>query len=419
MKNVQVTTLPSGLRVVSDFMPTVETVSLGAWVEVGTRHEKPMRNGISHLLEHMAFKGTPTRDAQDIAEEIEAVGGSINAYTSREHTAYYAKVLKEDSALAMDILADILQNSLLDGAELERERAVVLQEIHQAHDTPDDIVFDYFQETAFPDQPLGRPVLGTLERIGGLTRQDLVEHMDDHYSASQMVLSASGNLDHDALVALAGTAFERLTSTTPGKPQTARYAGGECRKNRDLEQVNLVFGFGGTPYGHPDYYASSVLSGLLGGGMSSRLFQEIREKRGLVYSIYSFTSSYTDDGLFGIYAGTGQDEVAQVMPVICDQIRAVCDGVTDKEVARAKAQIKASILMSLESTGSRCEQLARQMLIFGRPLPIAEIVENLDAVDRESVLAVAQRIFKSPPTLAAVGPLHKLESLEKLTARLN
>ncbi|CCQ74654.1 pitrilysin family protein [Magnetospira sp. QH-2] len=418
MSTVKTTTLPSGLRIVSDYMPSVETVSLGTWVEVGTRHEIPARNGISHLLEHMAFKGTPTRDARAIAEEIEAVGGAINAYTSREHTAYYAKVLKEDAGLAMEILADILQNSELDGEELERERAVVLQEIHQAHDTPDDIVFDYLQETAYPDQPLGRPVLGTADRISALERQDLMDHMSDHYGASSLVVAAAGKIKHEDLEDLAEEAFAGLAGHATAKPQLAAYQGGEHRAERDLEQVNMVLAFDGTPYDHKDYYATSVLSGLLGGGMSSRLFQEIREKHGLVYSIYSFSSSYADGGLFGIYAGTGEEEVAQVVPLICDQIKGVCNNLTDKEVARSKAQIKAAILMSLESSGTRCEQLARQMMIFGRPLPIPEIVERLDAVDTATVRRTAQRIFASTPTLAAVGPLGQLEGLEGIGARL-
>ncbi len=414
----RVTTLPDGMRIVSDHMPWVETASIGVWVDVGTRHEAPEVHGASHLLEHMAFKGTRRRGARQIAEEIEAVGGSMNAYTSRENTAYYAKVLKEDLGLAVDILADILQHSMLDAEELERERAVVLQEIHQAFDTPDDIVFDLFQETAFPDQPLGRPVLGTAERIGRLERDLLLDYMHGNYCAPRLVVSAAGNVDHAALVDLVARAFDSLPGHAAAAVQPARYVGGERRMARDLEQVHLVLGFDGVPYGDPAYYDVAVLSALLGGGMSSRLFQEARENRGLVYSIYSFASNYVDGGLFGIYAGTGADEVAALMPVIHDEIVAVRDSVTAEEVARAVAQIKAGVLMTLESTSSRCEQLARQLLVFGRPLPSAEIVGKVEAVTPDSVAAAARRVFTGAPALAAIGDLGGLDSLDDLRARL-
>ncbi len=418
MSKVRVSVLPNGLRIVSDHMPWVETVSVGVWVDVGTRHEAPEVHGVSHLLEHMAFKGTRRRGARDIAEEIEAVGGSMNAYTSRENTAYYAKVLKENVGLAVDILADILQHSMLDAEELERERAVVLQEIHQACDTPDDIVFDMFQETAFPDQPLGRPVLGTAERIGVLERQLLIDYMRGNYSAPRLVVSAAGNVNHDALTEMVGRAFDDLPIGDAPPVHPARYLGGESRRQRDLEQVHLVFGFDGVPYGDPAYYDVAVLSALLGGGMSSRLFQEAREKRGLVYSIYSFSSNYIDGGLFGIYAGTGPDEVSDLMPVVCGEITAVRDSVRDDEVARAVAQIKAGALMTLESTSSRCEQLARQLLVFGRPLPAAEIVAKVEAVTPDTVLAAARRVFTGQPVLAVIGNLKGVEPLERIRSRL-
>ncbi len=416
--SVQETRLPSGLRVVTDPMATVETASLGVWVEAGTRHEPASINGVSHLLEHMAFKGTERRSAQDIAEEMDAVGGHLNAYTARDHTAYYAKVLKEDSALALDIIADILQHSVLDAEELAREQAVVVQEINQAIDTPDDIIFDHFQAVAYPDQPVGRPVLGSEELVRAMRRDTVLDYMHGHYSAPSMVLSASGRIDHDELVDAAEQAFSGLPPFVAATSETARYVGGDYREERDLEQVHVVLGFDGVAYDDPDYYTASVLSTLLGGGMSSRLFQEVREKRGLVYSIYSFASSYDDGGLFGVYAGTGEDEVAELIPVMCDEIVKVGAGVRDAEVARARAQLKASILMSLESTTSRCEQLARQIAIYGRPLPVAEVVAKVEAITAADCARVARRLFAGAPTFAAIGPLAKVEGFEKIVERL-
>ncbi len=415
---VRLSTLANGLRVVSDPMETVETVSLGVWVGVGTRYEAAEVNGVSHLLEHMAFKGTRRRDARAIAEEIEAVGGHLNAYTSREHTAYYAKVLKEDAGLALDIIADILQHSLLDAGELARERAVIVQEIHQAQDTPDDLIFDRFQETAFPRQALGRPVLGSADLVRDMPRDALVDYLGHHYHAPRMVLAAAGRIDHDSLVGLAAEAFSDLSDSSHAAREPARYVGGDCREARDLEQVHVVMGFEGISYDDADFYPLSVLSTLFGGGMSSRLFQEVREKRGLAYSIYSFPSCYTDGGLFGIYAGTGEDEAGQVVALICDEIGKLCDGVGEDEVARARAQLKASILMTLESTSARCEQLARQMMVFGRPLPVAEVVSKIEAVDPAVVARVATRIAGGQPTIAALGPIGHMESFEDITRRL-
>ena len=415
---IRVTCLDNGLRVVSDPMSTVETVSVGVWVEVGTRHEHPRINGVSHLLEHMAFKGTARRDARAIAEEIEAVGGHLNAYTAREHTAYFAKVLKEDTGLAVDIIGDILQNARLDPEELERERAVIIQEIHQAHDTPDDIIFDFFQETAYPDQSLGRPVLGSAELVRDMSRDTIIAYLRENYCASRMILSAAGNIEHDTLVELAGNAFDGLACEGTMVDDPARYVGGDFREHRDLEQVHLLLGFDGVPFRDPDFYALSIFSTLFGGGMSSRLFQEVREKRGLVYSVYSFPSCYVDGGLFGIYTNTGEDEVAELVPLVCEEIGKARNEIGDDEVARARAQLKASILMSLESTSARCEQLARQMMVFGRPIPVAEVVANIEAVDADAVRRTARRVTAGRPVIAALGPIDHLESFDAISRRL-
>ena len=414
----RVSTLANGLQIATDQIDTVDTVSLGIWVDVGTRHEPAEINGVAHFLEHMAFKGTERRSALAIAEEIEAVGGHLNAYTSRESTAFYAKVLKEDVPLALDILSDILQHSTFEPEEIERERTVILQEIGQANDTPDDIIFDHFQECAYPDQAMGRPVLGRPEIIRRLGRDEVTAYLHDHYGARRMVLAAAGNLDHDRFAALAEKLLSDLPAERPVTTEPARYTGGDRREERDLEQLHLVLGFPGLTLGDPDFYAASVLSTAFGGGMSSRLFQEIREKRGLVYTIHCFVHGYRDGGLFGIYAGTGEEEAAELVPALCEEARKLDDGLSAVELARAKAQMKAGLLMSLESTSARCEQLAQHLLIHGTPFDPSEIVRRIEAVDDAAIRRVVTRWRSAPPTLTALGPLSRLEDFGRLQARL-
>lgn len=414
----QVTTLPSGLRVATDTMPGVETVSLGVWVEAGTRDEAAELNGIAHLLEHMAFKGTTTRSARVIAEVIEDVGGHLNAYTSREHTAYYAKLLRQDAALGLDIVADILQNSVFDTDELARERQVVLQEIGQAFDTPDDIVFDHFQETAFPDQPLGRPVLGRPEIVARIESADLDAYLKQHYSAGSMVAVAAGAIEHDRFVELVATAFADLPAGSPTPRPRADYRGGAMIERRDTEQAHVVFGFPGLPHRDPDYYALAVYSMALGGGMSSRLFQEVREKRGLVYSIYSFSSSYRDDGLFGIYAGTGPDSLAELSDVVAGEMVAIARDLAPAEIARAKAQLRAGMLMSRESSSARAEHLGQQILVHGTPQQPVDLLAKLDAVTAADLERVAQRIAGGRPTVTQLGPSDMPEIFARFGAKL-
>ncbi len=415
---IQLTRLPSGLTIVTERMDRVETVSFGAYVATGSRNERPEENGVSHFLEHMAFKGTERRSAAAIAEEIEAVGGHINAYTAREQTAYYVKVLKEDTALAADIIGDILTHSTFEPEELERERGVILQEIGQANDTPDDIIFDHFQEAAFPTQALGRPVLGTEDGIRAMPRSMLTGYMKRHYAHSNMVVAAAGKLEHASIVDLVTQHFADLPVEPPPAMPDARYRGGEFREDRDLDQVHIVLGFPSVGYGDPDYYPTLLLSTLLGGGMSSRLFQEVREKRGLVYSIYSFSAPYLDGGLFGIYAGTGESEAEELMPVTLEELRKVQSEVTETELARARAQVKASLLMSLESTGSRCEQLARQMQVFGRVIPTQETVARINTVTPDDIQRAAARHFRATPTLAAMGPAGRVPKLADIAETL-
>lgn len=411
---VRVTTLKNGLRVVSDTMRQVETVSLGTWIDVGTRYEPPELHGISHLLEHMIFKGTKTRSATNIAEEIEAVGGYLNAYTSREHTSYYSRVLKEDVPLAVEILGDILLNSVFDDQELAREKDVILQEIGQVQDTPDDLVFDNLQAMAFPGQALGRSILGTEESVSSFDRESLQHYMRPHYTATNIIFVAAGNLEHEKLVALVEKHFEK---TSTGNKQTftkAAYQGGQSKLDRDLEQLHLTLGFKNCSYHDEGYYAGQIYATILGGGMSSRLFQEVREKRGYAYSVYAFNATHADTGLFSIYAGTGPEYVGDLIPVITDQMKSLTGTLLQPELSRAKTQLKTGLLTSLESTTRRIEQMGHQMITFGRVIPLSELVENVEAVDEKAINKVAIKILSYPPTMAAIGHMDTLPAYEEI-----
>jgi len=418
MSGIRITTLPNGLRVATDRMGGVETATVGLWIGVGSRNEPAAASGVAHLVEHMLFKGTPSRDAFRISAEIEDVGGHMNAYTGREHTTYYAKILKEDVGLAVDVLADMVQHSLFDPQDLDRERQVVIQEIGQAEDTPDDIIYDHFLAACFPGQALGRPILGTAEVIANLPRTSLLEYVRSNYGSTRTVLAAAGNVDHDRLVELGARLFAELPPAIPADTAPAVYEGGEFREERDLEQAHLLLGFNGVGLKDADYFTVQVLSTLFGGGMSSRLFQEVREKRGLVYNVHSFAWPMMDTGVFGIYAGTDPDRLAELVPVVCEEIKRLGDTLTEAEVARARAQLKASQLMSLESTTNRAEQVATGLLVYGRPIPTEEIIARIDAVDIAAIRRCAARIFGSRLTVAALGPLERLETYDRLAARL-
>ena len=417
--SVEVTRLPSGLTVASHAMDHLESAALGVWVGAGSRLESPAEHGISHLLEHMAFKGTARRSATDIAEEIEAVGGEVNAATSVETTSYYARILKPDAELAVDILSDILCNSAFDANELEREQHVIVQEIGASLDTPEDRVFDFLVEGAFPGQPLGRTILGTEETVRRTRPQHLSSYLDRNYHGPSMVLSAAGAVDHESLVRLAEDRFASLPSTPLAAPETARYVGGDLRERRKLMEAQILLGFEGLPYASEDFHAVQILASLLGGGMSSRLFQEVREKRGLCYSIYSFHWSFADTGLFGIHAATGAEDIDELMPVLTGELERASLDISEAEVARAKAQMRASLLMSLESPAARAGQLARQVLLFGRTIPVDELVAKIDAVDVVRLRELAGRIFTgSTPTLAAIGPIERLAHRDRIAERL-
>lgn len=405
---IKITTLDNGLRVATNSFSGVETAALGVWVGVGARNEPENINGISHVLEHMAFKGTEKRNAKDIAEAVENVGGHLNAYTSRENTAYYARVLKQDVPLALDIIGDILTNSTFDESELSREKGVIVQEIGQSLDTPDDIIFDYFQETAFKEQSLGRPILGSVAHVESFTPHQLNNYLKTNYKTQRMVLSASGNVDHDEVVDLANKHFASFEKESSLYKEKAAYSGGDFRQDRDLEQAHIILGFEGVANTSDDFQKAIVLSTLLGGGMSSRLFQEVREKRGLVYSIYSYNASYSDTGLFAIYAGTSPEKVDELVPVVLTELENVSKNIELSELNRAKAQLKAGTLMGLESTSSKCEQLAQHMLVFGRPISFQEIIEKIDAVNIDDLQFFAKKLFGQKKSFSLLAPLEKI-----------
>lgn len=420
--NVEITRLASGLTVVTQNMPHLESVALGVWIKSGSRNETVDEHGIAHLLEHMAFKGTARRSARDIAEEIENVGGELNAATSTETTSYYARVLKDHVPLAIDILANILTESSFDEEELEREKHVILQEIGAANDTPDDVVFDRFSEVAYRGQTIGRPILGTPETVKGFQPDQIRAYLSRNYTTDRMFIVAAGAVDHDTLVKQVEDRFS-LLPTTPSAPpvfEPARYLGGEVREMRDLMDTQLLLGFEGKAYHARDFYCSQILANILGGGMSSRLFQEIREHRGLCYSVYAFHWGFSDTGVFGVHAATGGEDLPELVPVILQELRKSSEFIDNQEIDRARAQIRAQLLMGQESPAARAGQIARQMILHGRIIPNNEMMERLAGITTSRLTDLAGRLFfDTVPTLSAIGPVEKLAPLSDITAALS
>jgi predicted Zn-dependent peptidase len=408
--SVEVTRLPSGLVVVTDAMPHLETASLGVWIGSGSRDERADEHGISHLLEHMAFKGTTRRTARQIAEEIEAVGGDLNAATSIETTAYYARVQRLHVPLALDVLSDILTDPSFDPDELRREQNVIVQEIGAAEDTPDDLIWDKLQETAFAGQPIGRSILGTPATVRSFDQSRLRAYLARNYRAPDMVIVAAGAVDHGAVVAEVERRFASFAGPAAPAPEPARFIGGSRIETRELEQVHIALAMQGLPQRDPNLFSLQVFTSVLGGGMSSRLFQEVREQRGLCYAIYAFHSPYSDTGTFALYAGTDAADVAELMHVVVGEINAAAESINAAEVARVKAQMKTGLLMALESSSARAEQLARQLIYWGRPIPIDELVEKIEAVTVESTRAAGRALIaRGRPAIAALGPGPGLE----------
>ena len=418
--NVDLTTLDNGLRIVSLSRPDTETVTVGIWVNTGSSAENEKNNGISHFIEHMVFKGSQKRTALQIAEDIENVGGKTNAYTSREHTVFYAHMLKNDLELAIDVLTDMLTAPTFNTADMDKEKEVVIQEIKQTYDDPGDIVFDYFQQTAFADQPLGMSILGPKEHVKAFVADDLRLYMNERYTADNMVVVAVGNLNHSDFADMVAKRMSSIPRS--GRKTTAKqiYTGGSFIKNRKIEQAQVLLGFPGFKRVCDDYYKAAIMSTILGGNMSSRLFQEIREKRGLVYTVYSFSSSYTQSGIVGIYAGLNQDDIKTYIPVVANEIKKITqEKVTDKELDRVKVQFKAGIMMATESSSSVAEMLARQYLRFNRHIPMEEIISQIESINKDDVLDVAQRIFSGKITYTLLGDLHEYPSYEDLGKYFN
>ncbi|MEM1382051.1 MAG: pitrilysin family protein [Pseudomonadota bacterium] len=416
--SVEITTLSCGLRVVTERMPSLASAAVGIWVEAGARNETAAQNGIAHFLEHMAFKGTERRSARRIAEEIEEVGGYVNAYTSRERTAYYARVMGRDVPLAVDLIADILRASTLDEAELELERGVILQEIAQTNDTPDDVIFDWLQEEAFPGQPLGRAILGPPERVRGFARADLADFVAEHYAPERMILSAAGDVDHAAIAAQAEALYGDMAPRSAPAMEPGAYRGGERRVVRALEQAHLAMAFSAPSYLDEGYHAAQIASVALGGGMSSRLFQEVREKRGLCYTIFAQNAAWSDAGALMLYAGTGEAELAGLAHLATDELARAAEDLTEAEIARAKAQCRAGLVMGLESPSARAERMASMLAIWGRVPPIEEAVAKIDAVDATAARAALTAAVTSPPTLALLGPVGGAPDVADLAGRL-
>ncbi len=415
---LEISKLSNGLTIITDPVPGLESAALGVWVNTGARNETKPQMGVSHMLEHMAFKGTKTRSARAIAEEIEAVGGNLNAYTSREQTAFHARVLKADVPVALDIISDILTHPTFEPAEIERERQVVLQELGQARDTPDDIIFDHLQSAIYQNQAMGWPILGEEATVTAFDREMLTSYMNAQYRAEGMTLVSSGAVSHAEIVRMAEEKFSGLRpGAVPAMP-AARYVGSEVRLAEDLEQAHIAYAFPGLSNADPDYYVAQVYATVLGGGMSSRLFQEAREKRGLCYSIYAFSSGFQDSGFLGVYVGTGEAEAGEISAVVAGEMAAVAGDVTEAEVARARAQIRAGLLMGLESPAARAELIAGQMFALGRVQTVAEIVAQIDAIDAAAVKRYAASVMQSSlPAIAAVGPVSRLESHDHFARR--
>jgi predicted Zn-dependent peptidase len=408
----RVTRLPSGITVVSDAMPHLETAALSVWVGAGGRNEQLDEHGISHLLEHMAFKGTTRRTARQIVEEIETVGGELNAATSAENTSYYARVLKADVPLALDVLADILSDPSFDPEEIEREKSVIIQEIGAVLDTPDDAVFEHLHELAFPDQPIGRSLLGTAKTLKRFDRAVLRDYLARHYRAPGIIVAAAGAVDHEAVAAETATRFAAFKGPESPSGPPAKFGGGTRIIRRDLEQAHMALALEGVAQKDASLFSLQAFSAILGGGMSSRLFQEVREKRGLCYSIYAFHTPYSDTGMFGLYAGADAADAPQLMQVVVDEMKAAIAAISENEVARAKAQMKAGLLMAMESCSARAEQIARHIAIYGRPLSTAELLERIDAVTVGTTRAAGEALLaRGRSALAVLGTGRRLDQV--------
>ena len=410
-----ITTLKSGLRVITDEMPNIHSVTMGIWIHVGARHEQPDEHGLAHLLEHMAFKGTTTRTAKDIAEQVENVGGMMNAYTGRDQTAYYMRVLSGDVDLCADILADILKNSIFDETELEREKGVVIQEIGECEDNPDDVLFDNIAEICYPNHTLGKTILGTKESVSDMPRDHLFRYINQYYHPKNMIFAASGGITQEKMLSLAERYMNFEPKDTVPTSTIPTWGGGIRAVHKDLEQVHLGLTLDGLSYHDPLYFVSEVFSVIYGGGMSSRLFQEVREKHGLVYSISSFTSNLYDSGVFGFYAGTSLDSYVKVLEISLQELYNLSQSVSDAEIHRAKAQLRSALIMGLENPSGRIESAVKQQFIFNQFYSPQELIAKVDAVTKQNIIDYAGLLLKSKnPAFCALGNVSDLTQSEAI-----
>ncbi len=416
--SIKITTLDNGLRIATDTMQEADSVMAGVWVGVGTRHEPWPANGVAHLVEHMMFKGTKRRSAFALSAAIEQHGGAMNAHTTREETAYYARVLPEHAETAVEIVADMLLHSVFDPKELDRERQVIIQEIGRDLDSPEEYVFDLMHQLAFPDQKIGRSILGSSSVIARMPRQAMLDYVRRYYHAGNMVVVGAGRIDHDEFVAMARKRFGRLPRGRAPAQDKARIKGGAKLLPKEIEQLHVILGFAGAGYYNREIYPTQLLSVLLGGSSASRLFQKVREKRGLVYTVNCGHIAFSDAGVFQVYAGTDPSRVKELIPVVCAELRDVTRNITASELARAKAQGQADMRMGQESVARRAEILGHQLLAFGRPVSIEEILRKMMAVTQDDVQATAARLLSRRPIVTALGPLDNLESYKKIAERL-
>lgn len=403
---IQRHTSENGLRIVTEKIPSVRSVALGIWVGTGSKYENDLNNGISHFLEHMFFKGTTSRSAKEIAETFDEIGGNVNAFTSKEYTCYYARVLDQHAPIALDVLSDMFFHSVFDADELEKEKNVVIEEISMYEDTPDDLVHDLIARAAYGTHPLGYSILGTEEVLRSLKREDLLAYINQRYLPGNTVITVAGNFD-DSLIEEIKARFSSFQRSGSPVPVTAPpFAANVIAQHKATEQAHLCISVPGFQVGHEDVYSLILLNNVLGGSMSSRLFQEIREERGLAYSVYSYHSSYKEAGMFTVYTGTATEHVGQVFDIVAHVLRDVAEnGITSKELNKGKEQLKGSLMLSLESTNSRMSRLGKNELLLERHLSLDEIIAKIDKVSHDSVLQVAQQLFKSKLALAMVSPL--------------
>jgi predicted Zn-dependent peptidase len=407
------TQLDNGIRVVSETLPALDSVSFGIWITTGSRDERVDERGLSHFIEHLLFKGTKRRSAFDISREIESVGGSVNAFTGKEYTCYHAKVLKRDITLAVDILADIVANSIFDAQEIERERMVVVQEIKMVEDTPDDYIHDLFYRSFWGDHPLGYPITGVQENVLSFQREEIIAFLQSHYTPDRIIVAAAGGLDHQQVVDLVMASLGHLRSASSQMQRDGAH-GGRSRMHvtyRDLEQIHFCLGTSGIPHNHQLRYAGHTLNTLLGGNMSSRLFQEVREKRGLTYSIYSFLNTYSDTGLFGVYAGTTKAEIEEVIALILRELQAIREGgIRAEDLSAAKEYLRGNTILSLEGSEGRMSRLARDEICFNRHVPLEEVLQGLAEVSDGTIAEVAHEMLDSHPLcITLLGAINEEE----------